>query len=38
MTPRPVHPDHDDTEADTGIEILVALAALLLPEEGRRVA
>ena len=37
MSSRPV-PDHDDTDPDTGIEVLLAIAAVLLPEEERRVA
>jgi hypothetical protein len=34
MTSRPA-PDHDETPSGTGIEVLVALVALLLPEEER---
>lgn len=37
MSSRP-DPDHDDTDADTGIEVLTAIAAVLIPEEERRVA
>lgn len=39
MSSRPCpDPHHDDTDADTGIEVLVAIAAVLIPEEERRVA